>query len=261
MKYTISDSGSESGSHKGGRARVTNTADGKPTRVRTVLNEKQLHTLRDNGSLIDIAKEKAHLLVIIGAQNYSPLSYKGTLLRVSPLHGTCYAANPRPDALMKEQLVEMTGLSPRVIRVWFQNKRCKDKKKTMQLKMQMQQEKVGFLVASSPTQEGRRLGYMSMGVPLVAGSPVRHEPTGSMALEVTAYQPPWKALSDFALHADLDRAPHHSAAFQQLVNQVFYDFQMHGYDVPSLPPPRPAHGQEDNYVTYLESDDSLPPSP
>ena len=38
---------------------------------------------------------------------------------------TCYSANPRPDALMKEQLVEMTGLSPRVIRVWFQNKRCK----------------------------------------------------------------------------------------------------------------------------------------
>ncbi|KOB75963.1 Insulinprotein enhancer protein isl, partial [Operophtera brumata] len=187
-----------------GRPRNSGAADGKPTRVRTVLNEKQLHTLR-----------------------------------------TCYAANPRPDALMKEQLVEMTGLSPRVIRVWFQNKRCKDKKKTIQLKMQMQQEKV----------EGRRLGYMSMGVPLVAGSPVRHE-ANSLALEVTAYQPPWKALSDFALHADLDRAPHHSAAFQQLVNQ------MHGYDVPSLPPPRPPHVPgEDNYVTYLESDDSLPPSP
>ena len=46
---------------------------------------------------------------------------------------TCYAANPRPDAMMKEQLVEMTGLSPRVIRVWFQNKRCKDKKKSMML--------------------------------------------------------------------------------------------------------------------------------
>lgn len=43
---------------------------------------------------------------------------------------------------MKEQLVEMTGLSPRVIRVWFQNKRCKDKKKTIQMKLQMQQEKV-----------------------------------------------------------------------------------------------------------------------
>lgn len=40
--------------HKGGER------DHKPTRVRTVLNEKQLHTLR-----------------------------------------TCYAANPRPDALMK----------------------------------------------------------------------------------------------------------------------------------------------------------------
>lgn len=77
-------------------------SDGKPTRVRTVLNEKQLHTLR-----------------------------------------TCYAANPRPDALMKEQLVEMTGLSPRVIRVWFQNKRCKDKKKAILMKQIQQQEKVG----------------------------------------------------------------------------------------------------------------------
>jgi len=76
-------------------------SDGKPTRVRTVLNEKQLHTLR-----------------------------------------TCYAANPRPDALMKEQLVEMTGLSPRVIRVWFQNKRCKDKKKAILMKQIQQQEKV-----------------------------------------------------------------------------------------------------------------------
>jgi insulin gene enhancer protein ISL-1 len=77
------------------------SSDGKPTRVRTVLNEKQLHTLR-----------------------------------------TCYNANPRPDALMKEQLVEMTGLSPRVIRVWFQNKRCKDKKKAILMKQQLQQEKV-----------------------------------------------------------------------------------------------------------------------
>ena len=73
----------------------------KTTRVRTVLNEKQLHTLR-----------------------------------------TCYGANPRPDALMKEQLVEMTGLSPRVIRVWFQNKRCKDKKKTILIKQMQEQQKV-----------------------------------------------------------------------------------------------------------------------
>jgi hypothetical protein len=55
---------------------------------------------------------------------------------------TFFNANPRPDALMKEQLVEMTGLSPRVIRVWFQNKRCKHNKKTNQMKMQMEQEKV-----------------------------------------------------------------------------------------------------------------------
>lgn len=105
--FVLADSGSESGSHKAGVGGVRGSgghksgggSDGKPTRVRTVLNEKQLHTLR-----------------------------------------TCYAANPRPDALMKEQLVEMTGLSPRVIRVWFQNKRCKDKKKTIALKQQMQEK-------------------------------------------------------------------------------------------------------------------------
>ncbi|KAK2823691.1 hypothetical protein Q7C36_020291 [Tachysurus vachellii] len=44
---------------------------------------------------------------------------------------TCYSVNPRPDASLKERLMEMTGLSSRVIRIWFQNKRCKDKKKSM----------------------------------------------------------------------------------------------------------------------------------
>ena len=59
---------------------------------------------------------------------------------------TCYSANPRPDALMKEQLVEMTNLSPRVIRVWFQNKRCKDKKiQNRMMEKQMQRESVSAL--------------------------------------------------------------------------------------------------------------------
>ena len=84
--------------------RERKTGDSKTTRVRTVLNEKQLHTLR-----------------------------------------TCYNANPRPDALMKEQLVEMTGLSPRVVRVWFQNKRCKDKKREIYLKQMQEQGKVSGL--------------------------------------------------------------------------------------------------------------------
>ncbi|XP_023217649.1 insulin gene enhancer protein ISL-1 isoform X3 [Centruroides vittatus] len=162
----------------------------KPTRVRTVLNEKQLHTLR-----------------------------------------TCYAANPRPDALMKEQLVEMTGLSPRVIRVWFQNKRCKDKKKSIMLKQMQQQEK-----------DGRQLTLGSMrGVPMVASSPVRHEsPIQLNPIEVQTYQPPWKTLAEYAIQPDIDpSAPH----FQQLVSQ------MHGYGEPdptqhvpaSVPPQIPAY--------------------
>ncbi|EPB72595.1 LIM domain protein [Ancylostoma ceylanicum] len=86
--------------------------DKQTTRVRTVLNEHQLSILKK-----------------------------------------CYALNSRPDALLKEQLVEMTGrkmklddfldfseicvnlaLNARVIRVWFQNKRCKDKKRQIQMR-------------------------------------------------------------------------------------------------------------------------------
>lgn len=139
--------------------------DHKPTRVRTVLNEKQLHTLR-----------------------------------------TCYNANPRPDALMKEQLVEMTNLSPRVIRVWFQNKRCKDKKRSILMKQMQQQQQ---------EKNGGRLHGPMQGVPMVASSPVRHEsPMNANPVEVQAYQPPWKALSDFAMQSDLDHHP----PFQQLVS-------------------------------------------
>ena len=61
---------------------------------------------------------------------------------------SCYQANHRPDALMKEQLVEMTGLSPRVVRVWFQNKRCKDKKKLAlkQSKVCYNWQPMGYLI-------------------------------------------------------------------------------------------------------------------
>uniref|UniRef100_A0A5K3EL55 Insulin gene enhancer protein isl-1 n=1 Tax=Mesocestoides corti TaxID=53468 RepID=A0A5K3EL55_MESCO len=108
----------------GGKSSGKRSKEQKTTRVRTVLNEKQLHMLR-----------------------------------------TCYAANPRPDALMKEQLVEMTGLSPRVIRVWFQNKRCKDKKKQIMIKQMEQHHQNGMHPCGL------------QGVPMVAGSPLPNDPT------------------------------------------------------------------------------------
>jgi len=56
---------------------------------------------------------------------------------------------------MKEQLTEMTGLSARVVRVWFQNKRCKEKKKLREV-----------------TKDHQKLGYGAMnGIPMVATSP------------------------------------------------------------------------------------------
>lgn len=59
------------------------------------------------------------------------------------------------------------------------------------------------------------------GIPMVATSPVRHEsPVGMNPVEIQSYKPPWEALTDFALHTDLDRLNPNAPHFQHLVNQV-----------------------------------------
>lgn len=96
-----------------------------------VLYQKKKEKTQIYAIIIELKLENYHI--------YINFQHKSLLI-----HSTFFNANPRPDALMKEQLVEMTGLSPRVIRVWFQNKRCKHNKKTNQMKIQMEQEKVTF---------------------------------------------------------------------------------------------------------------------
>lgn len=139
-------------------------SDQKPTRGRTVLNEKQLHTLC-----------------------------------------TWYNANPRPDALMKEQLVEMTNLSPRVIRVWFQNKRCKDNKRSILTKQMAQHHEKTVSRLCGPLQ----------GVPMVASSPVRHEsPMQMNPIEVQSYQQaPWQTYNTLQIKHETEQPP-----LQQLMN-------------------------------------------
>ena len=80
-----------------------------------------------------------------------------------------------------------------------------------------------ILYDSLTLQEGRKLGYSTMtGVPMVATSPMRHDmsavsPNGQPIhpADVHSYEPPWKALCDFALHSDLDRP-----GYNHLVNEV-----------------------------------------
>ncbi|CAO1375229.1 unnamed protein product [Diamesa hyperborea] len=162
----------------------------------------------------------------------------------------CYNANSRPDALVKEQLVELTGLSARVIRVWFQNKRCKDKKKSVEIKLQMRQEKEGII------------GNMQ-GIPLIASPPVKHEfPLNYQGYEVTKYQPPWKTFSEYAMNSDSDERSsfeNHTPAFQHLVNQL------HGYDIgeesllhANYPEKSMWHKvQRDSTDSYQESEESI----
>jgi len=79
-----------------------------------------------------------------------------------------------------------------------------------------------YINTSGLFQDGRKMGYGSMqGIPMVASSPVRHDsPLGMNQIDVQSFQPPWKALSEFALHSDLDRVDTSQPHFQQLVNQV-----------------------------------------
>lgn len=68
-------------------------------------------------------------------------------------------------------------------------------------------------------QNGGRLHGPLQGVPMVASSPVRHEsPMQVNPVEVQSYQPPWQALSDFAMKNDMEQPP-----FQQLVSSFVYD--------------------------------------
>ncbi|XP_078412472.1 insulin gene enhancer protein ISL-1-like [Cetorhinus maximus] len=130
----------------------------KITRVRTVLNEQQLLTLR-----------------------------------------TCYAANPRPDALMKQQLIEMTGLSSRVIRVWFQNKRCKDKKKSIM------QKRTDQCNRNKADIQG------SIGTLMIATSPLPQKVDFQCSpVEVQRYRPPWEDLSDFTQQTSFPGGRSHS---------------------------------------------------
>lgn len=62
------------------------------------------------------------------------------------------------------------------------------------------------------------------GVPMVATSPMRHDlppttPNPLNPVEIQGYEPPWKALCDFALNSDLDRP-----GYNHLVNEVSFFF-------------------------------------
>jgi len=168
--------------------------------------------------------------------------------QLTVLH-TFYENNCRPDAIMKEQLTTMTGLPQRVIRVWFQNKRCKDKKRSLALKQQQEQQQKQqqqMLQLRDGTQQNQlqknENGNSGVNVnPNSANSNVSMQTgcngismsgnevgtsnnvPGSMisqnSMDASNYQgssqqqPAWKALSDFALQSEIEKPP-----FQQLVN-------------------------------------------
>ena len=58
---------------------------------------------------------------------------------------------------------------------------------------------------------------------MIANSPVRqNSPLNMHGIDVVPYQPPWKALSEFALYTNLDNdvINQQNPAFRRLINQV-----------------------------------------
>ncbi|XP_034149839.1 insulin gene enhancer protein ISL-1-like isoform X3 [Esox lucius] len=89
---------------------------------------------------------------------------------------SCYSQSPRPDALAKLQLSRLTGLNQRVIRVWFQNKRCKDKK-------------------SHARRGARPAGGFTVSQALLSARPmvVLSPETPDFALQIYIFKSPWQS--------------------------------------------------------------------
>jgi len=80
---------------------------------------------------------------------------------------TCFDQNPKPTRLMREQLAKETGLPMRVIQVWFQNKRSKQKR-IHQMQYMVHPGRMSFL----PPSHRRALHQMNFPV-LPLASPLR----------------------------------------------------------------------------------------
>ena len=75
------------------------------------------------------------------------------------------------------------------------------------------------MVASSPIRHDMGLGVP--GGPMGGGSGGPPGNGGMAGSDIQSYEPPWKALCDFALHSDLDKlTPAGTSQYQHLVHQV-----------------------------------------
>jgi hypothetical protein len=123
---------------------------------------------------------------------------------------------------MKEQLVEMTQLSPRVIRVWFQNKRMMKKKTTFFFKFHLNEfifhigckDKKKSILAKQTQEQQKVLSSLNHSIPLVASSPVPNDMNIGLpppSLVEVQYHPggPWKTFNESYPSYTNDYNPHH----------------------------------------------------
>ncbi|GMT01885.1 hypothetical protein PENTCL1PPCAC_24059, partial [Pristionchus entomophagus] len=160
----------------------------------------------------------------------------------------CYNNNQRPDAIIK--LVEATGLNARVIRVWFQNKRCKDKKR-----------QIAIRDSEVNAQRERVLTNVRMnGVgPFSVASPSAHV-VDTLPLEVHHYAQ-WPEGTAYRLPYDwgfLTGSRSKKISFQNYTDLSGDAAMMHFMAHPHPPPPHFGHQPPPGFSPHIISDLSSP---
>ena len=86
-------------------------------------------------------------------------------------------------------------------------------------KLPMEECKESLWLPLHQVRGAKRLGKFLQVITLIF--PVRHDPPcGVNPVDIHGFQPPWKSLTDFALHQEMDRMDPNSPQFQHLVGQV-----------------------------------------
>ena len=155
---------------------------------------------------------------------------------------TCFDQNPKPTRLMREQLAKETGLPMRVIQVWFQNKRSKQKRIHQLHFMSAHHHRMGLMTPFLPAHHHHHHRRMLHPHPMGPGFPP--PPNGGMGLPF----PPDFRGSPFGDFADFHQQ-HHGGGFpmEQLMPPCEFNSSSGGSNPASagLPYPSPPIGGGD----------------
>jgi LIM homeobox protein 1 len=152
---------------------------------------------------------------------------------------TCFDQNPKPTRLMREQLAKETGLPMRVIQVWFQNKRSKQKRIHQLHFMSAHHHRMGLMPPFMPPHHHhRRMLHHPMG------------PGGGFGPHLSPFPPDFRPppfapgdFSDFHHHQQQQQQQHHGGfPMEQMMPPCEFTAATNNASSTAMPYPSPPVG-------------------